>query len=369
MTTSSFKGEPDQDPFEVLGVSLEATDAEINKAYRRLALKLHPDKQQNVSDAQKAKLAKGFHDLQQAKAFLSDPEFESARAKYKAKLASQRLRRAADAARNRNLSIQRKRMRDELEMSETQARARSRASVQKSTHTDDTVVEDLRKESRNLREEFAERRYAEFSKKEKLARANVEERQVRLKWSRKKIGISPSDDSLTKLLARFGPVERVDMLGSKGNAALVTFADGASVAPCVQFYKTSEEMRASYVGKRKEQEENEPSRLDSDVIDARVTESVADWKLRREVEREKLLRRMENDADETTLSPSLSEKVLRADFPQQFPCDEYSGLDSFQKLEKAEEQLLAGLLSKDILSQLKMRQVDESNWESGERTS
>ena len=62
-----------KDYYEVLGVSKNATDAELKKAYRRLAMKYHPDRNPDDAEAEeKFKEAKEAHDV------LSDSQKRSA---------------------------------------------------------------------------------------------------------------------------------------------------------------------------------------------------------------------------------------------------------------------------------------------------
>lgn len=63
-----------KDLYEILGVSRDASDSDIKKAYRKLALRYHPDKQGGKSDAEKKEAEEKFKEVANAYGILSDPD-------------------------------------------------------------------------------------------------------------------------------------------------------------------------------------------------------------------------------------------------------------------------------------------------------
>jgi len=84
-------GDPQLDPFTVLKIQHNASEADIKKAYRTQMLQLHPDKlPPNLPAEEIAAVTDKFHTVKDAYEFLTSPQYLTARRLYTAKMASRR---------------------------------------------------------------------------------------------------------------------------------------------------------------------------------------------------------------------------------------------------------------------------------------
>ncbi len=359
-------------PYEILSLPNFAKPSEIKKKFRQLSLKYHPDKrQQNLSQSQNDDLDKQFIAVQEARDFLLNDDHKDEKEKYDAQLKSEVLRKEQEKARDAAMSSRRKRMRDDLE---NKIRNLQKTSDIGRTPEDD--IEDLKRDGRRMQEEFgkgertAEEKFA--ARERKVRKAKLENRQVRVKWSRKKMG-GQSDHMISKLLSKFGEVEFVELIGSKGNAALVTFVNASSCKPCVDFYLNNQEMRATYVGKRKHEEDAEQGIPVESLHRDRDRESVEERHLRQAAEREVLLRNMEMEGEAEVGNGSIQDSVgeetatkhsskrepsRHSLFPPPFPhCekDEDNTMPSYlDRLQKMEKTLLIGIISSEEIKEMEL---------------
>lgn len=370
MSSSKNSLEPEYgDPYEMLSLEQSATESEINKAFRQVSKQLHPDKQHGKSDREKEAIAKRYHFIQEARNFLLDPKL---RQPYDVQRGSRRRRQQQDKAREETMGARRRKMKEDLakkEASLNEAARRQRDGDSKKRNQqqqEEDLINKLRKDGKRKRDEYAEKAVDEeverLKKQHKQEKQSIKKRQIRLKWSRKRISISPSERSLAEILtSKFGKVVEVEMLGKDGNKALVTFESASSCKPCVDFYANHKEMRATFV----ERKDNELAEEDvEDPIpstnEGRDRENVNDRSRRQAAEREKLMREMEREDSGGGISTKMasksesSKRSLRP-FPSEFPVsDETDGMTPYEKLQHYEMQIFGTGISKELLEQLQV---------------
>ena len=66
--------ENEKNLYDILGLSKDASESDIKKAFRKLAAKYHPDKQTDKTDAEKKEAEERFKEINSAYEVLSDPE-------------------------------------------------------------------------------------------------------------------------------------------------------------------------------------------------------------------------------------------------------------------------------------------------------
>ena len=74
MAQATQESKRHRDYFKILGLARDATNEEIKRRYRVLALEFHPDRQRDKEPEEQEIALKRFQDVEAAYAVLSDPE-------------------------------------------------------------------------------------------------------------------------------------------------------------------------------------------------------------------------------------------------------------------------------------------------------
>ncbi|EFO25287.1 DnaJ domain-containing protein [Loa loa] len=203
----------DFDPYELLDLKPECTDTQIVKAFRRAALKWHPDKNPDRKQAAQEmflKISKAFE-------LLSDA---GARAAYNHVLATRTAHTVYVQRRQKNESDKRRKLREELE--------RREANVLSSQQNEEKAKRELEKEIQRLRKEGSKllQRERENIEQEIRKSAAVEEQKndnrlvarYKLRWIRKSDRCNYDEDDFRELFSKYGHIS--DVIVSSGNKGL-----------------------------------------------------------------------------------------------------------------------------------------------------
>jgi len=205
-----------QDLYKLLDIEPTASEKAIKKAYRKQALKCHPDK--NPDNPKAAEL---FLKLSKILEILCDAE---AKKTYDKLLRA----RAAAALRSREYDSKRKKLKDDLEARE-KAVEDNKVDIQQDMAKLQAEIERLRREgSRQLEEEQEIMR--EQLKKE-MQGLHVEEPddgncRLKVRWKASSSSDANYDDGkLDKLFSKYGIVTAIVISKKKGGSALIEFSD------------------------------------------------------------------------------------------------------------------------------------------------
>lgn len=204
------------DYYEFLSIPSDATDAEIQRAYRRTNLKYHPDKFKATSEISAEQAAAKLDLLQNILTVLKDP---AQRAAYDKSREGKR-RKAAEA---QNYDLERKRK--VVELGDREAKAAYAVNGVKKPKAEDkralTIAEENREAARRImkqrQEEQARLRNAAEAQRRKDTPPETDEnhRSVKVTWVKEGDGLDIDAAALEEMCAGFGPVEGVRVLKDK----------------------------------------------------------------------------------------------------------------------------------------------------------
>ncbi|TIC61432.1 DnaJ-domain-containing protein [Wallemia mellicola] len=239
----------DIDALAVLGVTEEASEAEIRKAYRKRSLKVHPDR--NPDNPVAETTAEEFHKLTIAAEILLDPS-------KRIQLADVAKAKKAKAERFAKFDTRRQDLQADLDRREKEA-LEERKLAQKQKRDAQSELERVREEGKRRRMDKTQQLNQDLERESKLnldkdpEESSPQDKVIRLKWTRKERPnwsgdvIESNRDAIFAILSTFGKVNQVVLPPKKeftasgkkpkSSSAIVEFDDLVGAFGAVQSSK------------------------------------------------------------------------------------------------------------------------------------
>uniref|UniRef100_A0A0N5AP66 J domain-containing protein n=1 Tax=Syphacia muris TaxID=451379 RepID=A0A0N5AP66_9BILA len=219
---NAIKGDLSFDPYGVLGLSNDCTDVQIVKAFRKAALKWHPDK-----NPDRKKLSEEmFLKISQAFELLSDP---AAKAAYDRLQAAKTAKAAYIQRRQQTCSAQKVRLLEELERREAEA-AKNQDATKVAKRNLEKEIQRLREEGSRLLQKEREKlekqiheNFKNFVEKPCCSTGVMEPARLKVKWKCADASARLSEEDILRLFEKYGKISMVVMSPSGKSNAIIEF--------------------------------------------------------------------------------------------------------------------------------------------------
>ncbi|KAJ5073470.1 DNAj [Anaeramoeba ignava] len=190
------------DWYEILQIDSGATDSEIQTAYRKLALKYHPDKNKTKEALEI------FHKLKKAQNYLSNPKI---RIQIDSKLITMREKKK----REEEMDEKRRKMKERLiqKENEWQEKQRQKNQLKAQKGMTEKIKQDGLKSIENFKQKYTNKIFNQKIQNDPKEELN---RTIRIQWKQKNNKIQINESNVLNHFSKFGKISKIKLGKKKG---------------------------------------------------------------------------------------------------------------------------------------------------------